>query len=56
MPLSVSTSFPLLSISYANYVQQYLQTICFKNIWRKKNTWCSDSSFQEKIMTEIFRI
>ena len=24
------TPYPLLSISYANYVQQYLQTLCIK--------------------------
>ena len=36
--------YSLLLISYANYVQQYLQTIRMKKNWRKKNVWCSDSS------------
>ena len=30
------TPYPLLSISYANYVKQYLQTLRIKNIGERK--------------------
>ena len=36
MRLILNTHYPLLSISYANYVQQYLQTICIKKNYQMK--------------------
>ena len=48
------TPYPLLSISYTNYVQQYLQTISIeKNCWKKKPRNSDSSIYRENFSVYV---